>query len=301
MQKTIFIGALLLFSVGLSFLTAQEREVEITIDTLGQQVFMLTGQGGNIGIYVGEKYVFMVDDQFDRLSQKIKAAIGTLTDKPIAFLFNTHMHGDHTGGNAKFNSDETNIVAHDNVRSRLIEKQIEAINDNKMDANVAIQMLPEVTFSNDITFHDGEETIVAFHVHNAHTDGDAMVYFMKNNVLHMGDTYFNGRYPYIDLDSGGSVNGFLEAHKKALLVINDETKIIPGHGRPSNKKELENYTAMLKEVKGIIQKEIDSGKSLEEVKANSSLTQKYDASYGMNYIKPERMKEVFYTSLKNEN
>jgi len=300
MRIKLLYALLVPFLMLASPIAAQEAEVNITIDTLGQQVYMLTGQGGNIGIYVGEKHVFMIDDQFDRLSEKIKAAIRTLTDKPLAFLINTHMHGDHTGGNAKFNSDATSIVAHDNVRKRMVENQLEAINDNKLDADVAQQMLPEVTFSNDITFHDGEETIMAFHVHNAHTDGDAMVYFMNNNVLHMGDTYFAGRYPYIDLGSGGSVDGFIEAHKKALLVINDETKIIPGHGRPSNKKELKTYTAMLEEIRGIFQKEIDAGRSLEEIQANADLTKAYDTSHGTHFIKPERMKEIFYTSLKGQ-
>ncbi len=300
MKRKLFPYPFLFFIAVIFTSNAQEKEVTISIDTLSNQVYMLTGQGGNIGIYLGENNTFMIDDQFARLSEKLKTAIGTLTDKPIAFLFNTHMHGDHTGGNAEFNSAGTNIVAHENVRSRMVENQIKSINDEKMDANVARSMLPEVTFSTDITFHDGEETIMAFHVHNAHTDGDAMVYFMKNNVLHMGDTYFSGRYPYIDLKSGGSINGFIEAHKKALLVINDETTIIPGHGRPSNKKELEKYTAMLEEIKGIIQKEIDAGKTLQEIQANTELTKAYDASHGANFIKPERMKEIFYTSLTSE-
>lgn len=278
----------ILFSYNLQ---AQNEEVIITVDTLSSKVYMLTGQGGNIGIYVGEEYVFMIDDQFGRLSDKLKTTIDQLSDKPIAFLFNTHMHGDHTGGNANFNSPGTTIVAHDNVRKTLAAKSIE-------DSNFDGKMLPEVTFSDDITFHDGDETIMAFHVHNAHTDGDAIVYFIANNVLHMGDTYFAGRYPYIDLKSGGGVIGYIEAQKKALLVINDDTKIIPGHGRPSNKKELESSIAMLEKIKNIIQKEIDAGKTLEAVKANSELTKDYDATHGQAFINPERMREIFYTSLK---
>lgn len=300
MKRNLFCPVLLIISISILPLAAQDEEVSITIDTLGQQVYMLTGQGGNIGIYVGEKYVFMIDDQYDHLSDKIKNEISKITDKPISFLFNTHMHGDHTGGNANFNSDGTNVVAHDNVRNRMVERQITEIKENKIDADVAQRMLPEVTFSNDITFHDGEETIMAFHVHNAHTDGDAMVYFMKNNVLHMGDTYFSERYPYIDLGSGGSLDGFIEAHKRALLVINDETRIIPGHGRPSTKKELKSYTAMLQEIKGIIQKEMDAGKSLEDLQSDTELTTKYDAAFGTGFIKPERMKEIFFTSLRDK-
>ncbi len=279
-------------------LKAQEEEVTITIDTLSNDVYMLTGRGGNIGIYVGEHNVFMIDDQFDYLSDKIKASISTITSKPISFLFNTHMHGDHSGGNANFNMEETTLVAHDNVRKRIQTRQKQNLEAEKISLDYYTRMLPEVTFSDDITFYDGEETIMAFHVHNAHTDGDAIIYFMNNNVLHMGDTYFAGRYPYIDLKSGGSVQGYINAHKKALMVIDGDTKIIPGHGRPSNKKELESYVALLVDIKAKVQTEIDAGKSLEEVKANSSLTASYDATHGNGYIKPAVLRETFYRSLK---
>ena len=270
---------------------AQKKEVVIKIDTLSKDVFMLTGQGGNIGIYTGERNVFMIDDQFERLSDKIKMAISKLTDQPISFLFNTHMHGDHTGGNAKFNSKATTVVAHDNVRKSLVDR---LANDQKLDNKI----LPEVSFSDDITFYDGDETIMAFHVHNAHTDGDAIVYFLNNNVLHMGDTYFSGRYPYIDLKSGGSVNGYIEAQKKALLLINNETKIIPGHGRPSNKAELEAYVKILEDIKAKVLSEINAGKSLDEVKNNTNLLSAYDKTYGNGFINPERVREIFYNSLK---
>ena len=160
-------------------------------------------------------------------------------------------------------------------------------------------MLPEVTFSDDITFYDGDETIMAFHVHNAHTDGDAMVYFMNNNVLHMGDTYFSGRYPFIDLKSGGSVQGYIDAHKKALLLINDYTKIIPGHGRPSTKKEMETYVAMLEDIQTKVKAAINTNASLEDVKGNTALTEAYDKVHGNGFISPERLRETFYNSLKN--
>jgi glyoxylase-like metal-dependent hydrolase (beta-lactamase superfamily II) len=275
----------------LTFVVAQDEEVTIGIDTLSKDVYMLTGQGGNIGIFVGRDHVFMIDDQFERLSEKIKSAIVTLTDKPIAILFNTHMHGDHTGGNSKFNSKATAIVAHDNVRKTLLEQQ---------SGNTAFdeKMLPEITFSDDITFHDGEETIMAFHVHNAHTDGDAMVYFLENNVLHMGDTYFAERYPFIDLKSGGSVEGYINAHKKALHLINEDTKIIPGHGRPSNKAELQKYVAMLEAIKSKVEDAIASNASLEDVVKDTSLTEAYDELHGNGFIKPEALRETFYVSLK---
>ena len=270
---------------------AQEKEVIIKIDTLSKDVFMLTGQGGNIGIYTGQNNVFMIDDQYERLSDKIKMAISKLTDQPVSFLLNTHMHGDHTGGNAKFNSKATTVVAHDNVRKSLVDR---LANDQKLDKKI----LPEISFSDDITFYDGDETIMAFHVHNAHTDGDAMVYFLKNNVLHMGDTYFSGRYPYIDLKNGGSVNGYIEAQKKALLLIDNETKIIPGHGGSSNKAELEAYVKILEDIKTKVLSEINSGKSLNEVKNNTDLLSAYDSTHGNGFINPERVREIFYNSLK---
>lgn len=277
---------------------AQDKEVVIKTDTLSENVYMLTGQGGNIGIYVGDEYVLMVDDQFDRLSEKIKAAIRRLSDKPITFLFNTHMHGDHTGGNAKFNELETTIVAHNNVRKRVEVNNRKKLDENEISQAYFKKMLPELTFSEDITFHDGEETIMAFHVHNAHTDGDAMVYFMNNNVIHMGDTYFAGRYPYIDLNSGGSVIGFIQAHRKALMVINDDTVIIPGHGRPSNKKELEAYVEILEEIKARMEAAIASGKTLEDVLQDPEIGGSYDTSHGNGFINPERMRTIFYNSLK---
>lgn len=296
--KTVVVS---LFMATLSgFVTkAQNKEVVITVDTLSQNVFMLTGQGGNIGIYVGTDNVFMIDDQFDRLSTKIKKTIASLTNKPIATLFNTHMHGDHSGGNANFNTNMVTIVAHDNVRERIRTNQQAKLDKQEITSDYLTKMLPELTFSDDITFHDGDETIMAFHVHHAHTDGDAMVYFMNNNVLHMGDTYFSGRYPFIDLKSGGSVQGYIDGHKRALLLINDDTKIIPGHGRPSNKKELERYVTMLEDIQFKIQEAIDSNATLEEVKSNKGLTEAYDDVHGSGFISPERIRETFYISLKN--
>ncbi len=277
----------------MQLIAAQNEEVTINIDTLSEHVYMLTGKGGNIGVFVGQDNVFMIDDQFAPLSDKIKKAIKTLTNLPISILFNTHMHGDHTGGNANFNSKTTTVVAHDNVRKSLKKRLLE---NNKLDNKI----LPEVSFSDDIAFYDGDEIIMAFHVHNAHTDGDAMVFFINNNVLHMGDTYFSGRYPFIDLRNGGSVEGYINAQKKALILINDETKIIPGHGRPSNKKELESYVNMLVFVKEKVLSEIEMGKSLEEVSDNTDLLSPYDKTHGNGFINPKRMRETFYKSLKKE-
>jgi len=298
MKSNALLTTLVLIIFSLGTILAQNKEVVIKVDTLSTQVYMLTGQGGNIGIYVGEDYVFMIDDQFARLSEKLKTAIAGLTDKPIAFLFNTHMHGDHSGGNANFNSASVTLVAQDKVRDRIKSNQAKKLEKGEITEAYLSKMLPEVTFSDDITFYDGDETIMGFHVHNAHTDGDAMVYFSQNNVLHMGDTYFAGRYPYMDLKSGGSIDGYIAAHKKALMLINEDTKIIPGHGRPSNPNELQAYVAMLEEIRNNIQTQIDAGKSLEEVVRDNSVSSKYDASHGNGFINPERLRETIYKSLK---
>ena len=140
---------------------------------------------------------------------------------------------------------------------------------------------------------------MAFHVHNAHTNGDAMIYFMKNNVLHMGDTYFSGRYPYIDLDNGGSVDGYINAQKKALMLIDDYTVIIPGHGRPSNKKELTTYITMLEDIKNNTLKALELGKTLEQITTDTTISGAYDIDYGTGFINPERMRSTFYNSLKD--
>ncbi|PCJ97923.1 MAG: MBL fold metallo-hydrolase [Flavobacteriaceae bacterium] len=298
MQKIYFPIVHLFFFLASTILTAQNDEVVIKIDKLSNDVYMLTGQGGNIGIYVGESHVYMIDDQFDRLSDKINAAIKTITDKPISVLVNTHMHGDHTGGNAKFNTNNTTVVAHTNVRKRMQANLKKDLDANKIDAEHYEKMLPEVTFSDDITFYDGDETIMVFHVHNAHTDGDVMIYFLNNNVIHMGDTYFAGRFPYIDLNNGGNAEGYINAHKKALLVINDETKIIPGHGSSSNKKELEIYMTMLADIKIKVLADVDAGKTLAQVQANASITAPYNETYGGGFISSKRILEFFYKSLK---
>ncbi|MGX1928766.1 MBL fold metallo-hydrolase [Flagellimonas sp. 2504JD4-2] len=191
-MRTTFFSLIFLFAF-----STYSQDVTISIDTLSQNAYMLTGRGGNIGIYVGNNQVFMVDDQFAPLSNKIKAAIATLTDKPITYVVNTHMHGDHTGGNINFNTENTTLVAHDNVREKLKAKGQKNLEDNKMSQQDFENSLPEITYSEGMTFYDGDEIVMAIHVHNAHTDGDTLIYFVNENVLHMGDTYFAGRTPIL--------------------------------------------------------------------------------------------------------
>lgn len=300
-MKAVKFQFLILFLFVGASVTAQSKDVIIQVQKVTPQVYMLVGQGGNIGVFVGEDNVLMIDDQFSRLSPKIKAAIESITTKPIAYLINTHMHGDHTGGNANFNSKSTTVIAHHKVRERLIKENNEALSAKKIDSITAKKSLPEITFSDTMLLYDGDETIMTIHVHNAHTDGDAQIYFSDNNVLHMGDTYFAGKYPYIDLSRGGSVDGYITALKNGAMLANADTKIIPGHGELSNKKELLEYIKTLETIYTSVMKEIEAGKSLEDVVANKAITAPFDATYDWSFISAEKIRETFYKSLKNKH
>lgn len=270
-----------------SIIFSQNSEVIIKTNKLSDNVYMLVGQGGNIGVSVGDNGVFIIDDQFARLSPKIITAIKEISDKPFQFLVNTHYHGDHTGGNENMTKQGVKIIAHENVRKRLI------------DGKKPNDALPIITFNDRVNIHMNGENVNVYHVEHAHTDGDALLYFSKSNVLHTGDTYFHKRYPFIDIKSGGSIDGYINAVKKGLSLINDDTKIIPGHGNVSNKEEYNSFLKMLETLKSNVQAEIDKGKSEDEVAENSIITKKYDdLDYGNYFINSERIKRTIYKSLK---
>lgn len=274
---------------------AQNKEVKITTEKLTDYIYVLKGRGGNIGLFIGEKEVFMIDDQFAPLSEKILEAIRTISDKPIKYLVNTHWHGDHTGGNANMQKEGAVIVSHENVRKRMGTEQV--VWGKKRPASPK-EALPVITFSDDMRFYIDEEDIFITHVHNAHTDGDALVYFTTSNVLHVGDTYFQGKFPYIDLGSGGSIDGYIKGIEKMLVLSDDDTKIIPGHGNVTSKKELNTYLKMLKGLKTNVMNAINEGKTLEEVKNNAAITKDYTSFSG--WITEERIRETIYKSLKGE-
>lgn len=293
MKHYIYLVILLFLYNSVTAVAQNNKEVVIKTNKLSDNVYMLIGQGGNIGVSIGEDGVFMIDDQFARLSPKIIAAIKSLSDKPIKFLVNTHWHGDHTGGNVNFQKEGAIIVAHDNVRKRLVETPKR---DGTMNPKEAF---PVVTFNDKMSIHINGEKVAAFHVDNAHTDGDALLYFSKSNVLHTGDTYFKERYPYIDLNSGGSIEGYINAAKAGLLIIDTETKIIPGHGSESNMAEYAIFLKMLEEITAKVQIAIDNKKTEEEVAKMDAITKKYDdLGYGSGYINSERFRRTIYKSLK---
>lgn len=276
-------------------INAQNRDdVTIEITQLSDHVYMLVGAGGNIGVSVGDDGVFVIDDQYADLTPKIIAAIKTLSDKPIKILVNTHWHGDHTGGNENLSKLGTTIIAHDNVRVRL---QNTPNHDNTTSSSDA---LPVITFNDKLNVFTNGEQIAIYHVAHAHTDGDALLYFTESNVLHTGDLYFNGLYPYIDLGSGGSVEGYINAVKHSLNIINDNTKIIPGHGKLSNKKEYQFFLTMLETLKANVLAEIENGKTEDEVAMDDAITKTYDdLGYSWRFINSEKIRRTFYQSLKN--
>lgn len=283
----------LLFLFCSTLLFAQNRkEVIIKTEKLSEHVYMLTGQGGNIGVSIGDDGVFMIDDQFAPLSAKILTAVRKLSDRPIKFLVNTHWHGDHTGGNINFQKEGATILAHDNVRKRLKETPKR---DKSMRPKEAF---PVITFNDKMSVHMNGEKVAVFHIGNAHTDGDALLYFSKSNVLHTGDTYFKGRYPYIDLNSGGSIQGYINAVKAGLLIIDEETKIIPGHGSVATQTDYKTFLEMLEEIMQNVQTQIGLKKSEEEVAKMESITKKYDdLGYGSGFINSERFRRTLYKSL----
>lgn len=293
-----FLNPLIILSIIFNsiLIYAQHNFNDVTIDTIkvSNNIYMLKGYGGNIGVFTGTDETFVIDSQFAPLSKKIKTVINSISNKPITYLTNTHYHGDHTGGNANFNTDGTTIIAHNNVRKHLQEPGRNGKIPEK-------ENLPTITFNNELNFYFNSEHIAIFHVDNAHTDSDAVLYFTKSNVIHTGDTFFNDMYPYIDVKGGGSVNGYIKAIKKTLMLIDDDTKIIPGHGKLSNKKEYEMFLTMLETLKANVLKEIENGKAKEDIIANSEITKTYDdLGYSWNFINSERIRTIFYESLSKE-
>lgn len=270
-------------------------KVEIKSTKLADGLWMLVGSGGNLAVSAGEDATFLVDDQFAPLVPKIVAAIRELTPRPVRFVVNTHWHFDHTGGNEALGQAGAVIVAHDNSRLRMSTDQlIEFLGMRTKPSPKAA--LPVITFSADTTFHlNGDEIHVA-HAPRAHTDGDSIVHFRKADVVHMGDIYFNGMYPFIDTASGGTVDGVIAAAQQVASRATDATKIIPGHGPLSNKAELEAYREMLATVSGRIKAQIREGRKLEEIVA-SKPTRDYDEKWGKGFIKPDKFVEMIVRNL----
>ena len=287
--STIAASVLLVSSV-----QAQQNfdKVEIKTEKLSPTTYVLFGAGGNIGVSVGEDALFIIDDQYAPVSARIVAALKQISDKPIKFVLNTHWHGDHTGGNENMGKAGALIVAHDNVRKRMSTEQFITLFKSKVPPSPKVA-LPVVTFSTDVTFHINGDEVFGFHVPKAHTDGDTIVQFKKSNVIHMGDIFFNGWYPFIDVSSGGSPEGVIAAADRVLAMSDDNTKIIPGHGPVSGKADLKNYRDMLSTVTGRIKALIKEGKKLDEIKA-AKPSAEFDEKLGKAFISPNAFVEMLF-------
>ncbi len=277
---------------------AAPKEVQIETVEVAAGVYMLVGQGGNIGVSAGEDGVFLIDDQFAPLTAKIKAAVTEISQEPVRFLLNTHWHYDHTGGNENWGEEGAVIVAHDNVRRRLSTGGLIEFFKNQIPPSPKAA-LPVITFADSVTFHLNGDELHVFHVPPAHTDGDSVIHFKKANAVHMGDLFFNGLFPFIDGSSGGSVDGVIAAAERVHAMIDEETKIIPGHGGLGNRAELAAYIEMLKGVRARIGALVEAGKSLEEVQA-AKPTAAWDDPWGKTFLNGEQFTAIVYGILAGE-
>ncbi|MDA7670474.1 MBL fold metallo-hydrolase [Verrucomicrobia bacterium] len=277
--------ALLILLPSLAVCLAQEQAIIKTTHVAGS-VYMLEGRGGNIGVSVGEDGILIVDNQFDNMAPQIEAALADLGKGELKFVLNTHWHGDHTGGNAHFGQKAT-VLAHENVRERLKNK-----------SGTPKSALPVITFKESSSVHFNGEEIRLLHLGAGHTDGDVIIWFTDSNVIHMGDQFFNGRFPYIDLASGGRVLGYQRNVTKILNALPEGAKIIPGHGPLGDKQDLQNFSTMLMETINPVRQAISQGKTLDQIKA-AGVDEKYKA-WAVGFINTPRWLQIVYNSLTSE-
>lgn len=294
-MKKILAGMVAALSLGT--VQAEQAEVTFIMTEVTQGIYMLKGQGGNIGLSVGADGVFMIDDQYAPLTDGIRAEIAKITDQPVRFLINTHWHGDHTGGNESLRGTGTVIVAHDNVRKRMSTDQVMEFFKREMPAS-PVGALPVITFDSAVSFHLNGEEVRAIHMPRAHTDGDAIVYFTRSNVIHAGDIAWTSGYPFIDIGSGGSINGMVAGLDQILSLSNENTKIIPGHGPGpiQSPDDLRPYRTMLATVRDRVAVMIAQGKTLEEVQA-AGPSAEFDELWGNGFINPENFVREIYLDL----
>jgi cyclase len=301
-MREFAIIALLSFAIGSVAQDQDFGKVQIKVTKVSGNIYMLQGAGGNIAASVGEDGIVIVDDQYAPLADMIAAALKGIgvTDKPVRFVINTHYHGDHTGGNLPFATNGSTVIAQDNVRKRL-ETGGQAGIPKVMERDQPAAPkggLPIITFDHDVTVHLNGEDIRALHFPAGHTDGDAIVFFPKANVVHMGDDFVTYGYPFIDVISGGSVQGIIDACDKVAAQLPGDVKVIPGHGQLATLSEVREYSAMLKGTSAAAQAAINQGKTVDQMKKEKILAQ-WDAKYGKGSITPDLFVDTLYNSLTN--
>ncbi len=270
-------------------------KVEVKAERVAEGLYMLTGSGGNMGLSVGKSGTYLIDDQYAPLSEKILAAIRAITPDPVRFVVNTHWHGDHTGGNENMGKAGALLVAHENVRVRMSKEHFMAAFGRKVPPSPEAA-LPVVTFTDAVTFHWNGDEIRVYHVPPAHTDGDSIVHFVRADVVHMGDVFFNGGYPFVDTSSGGRVDGVIAAADRVLAGTSGTTRIIPGHGPLATRADLQAYRDVVKTLRDRIAKLKAEGKSRDEVIA-AKPTADHDAKWGGGFMKGDTFTGLVYDSL----
>jgi glyoxylase-like metal-dependent hydrolase (beta-lactamase superfamily II) len=278
-------------------------KVQIKVTKVSGNIYMLEGSGGNIAASVGDDGIVIVDDQYAPLADKIAAALKNIgvTDKPVRFVINTHYHGDHTGGNMPFSAQGATVIAQDNVRKRL-QAGGKAGNGGSisMDVKPAEKgTLPIITFDHDVTVHLNGEDIRALYFPAGHTDGDAIVFFPKANVVHMGDDYVRYGFPFIDVSSGGSVQGLIAACDKVISLLPADVKVIPGHGQISNLNEVREYVEMLKGTTAAVEAALKKGSTLDQMKKDKILAS-WDKQYANKFVTQDVFIETLHNSLTNQ-
>lgn len=285
-----------LLLIGLVSVSAlAQEEVQLSYTQVTPNLFMIQGVGGNMLLSRGKDGLFLVDDQVASVTEKVRETVKAIEPGEIKFIFNTHWHHDHTGGNAVFRNGGTLTVAHENVRERMTKKnEVHAL--KRTHEPSPEEALPVITFAREMVWYYNGEEIHVYHVGNAHTDGDAIVWFKTSNVIHTGDVFFNGLYPLIDYSSGGTIQGMIKAVKRVLKDTNAETKIIPGHGPMGTKWDLMQYLEMLEDVESKVRKLKKEGKNLAQVQA-AKPTQKWDEAWGKVWLKPDEFAAIVYNAL----
>jgi len=266
-------------------------KVEIRASKVRGNIWMLNGAGGNIGVSVGPDGILIVDDKFAPLAEKIRAALQGAGGGQLKFILNTHWHGDHTGANPVF-GPEAPIIAHTNVRQRLATEQRRG---ERVTPPMDPKGWPVITFDESVSVHFNGEEIKVIHFPHGHTDGDSVIFFTGSNVAHLGDDFFAGRFPFVDLDSGGDVEGLAENIAEVIDELPADVAIIPGHGPLSTLDDLKTYHGMLVEMMNLVRGKMEAGKTLEQIKAEG-LPEKWK-DWGSGFISTERWLETIYKSL----
>lgn len=287
-----FVTAAMLVLAAAAAAAQEQVEPAVTAEAVAPGVWVLYGNGGNIGVSAGPDGVFLIDDQYANLTPAVEQALAGIAPSPPRFVINTHWHHDHTGGNENLAAKGSVIVAHDNVRMRMSTEQFSEFFQRATPPSPA-GALPVITFSDSLSLHVNGDELRGVHVLHAHTDGDVIVHFRRLNVIHTGDLMFHGMYPFIDLDAGGSVDGVIAGVDRLLDLADAETRIIPGHGKVTDRRGLEDYRSMLVTTRDRMRERVKAGRTLDEVLAEKPFAD-YDGTLSWPFITAERYLRILY-------